>query len=314
MSEVIENENTQENSCEDRCYNHLNFCNDLVYTFGINKGCRKQDEALETTGATQIGYAVNKGKLKDIKIVWSGEHDAFEQLIITRNGKQIASTVIEGPSGTLCVETSAYLCDCDVINVFSTAVGVEDEEGNDMPGEWLPAGCITVSLWIEPKCKTKPHPEGDGIAEAFDTTGFTGVLTGDTWYTRTLDTERLNTIPGYVSFDDSTDSYKLKAGIYKITYETGIEFDQSVAVDYYTKLEVNDGSGWVDYPNSSSADYCLAGSNGNVVASRTVTMKVDHDQELNIRISEMISKDTSIQSAGAGGSLVIERVANGLGL
>jgi len=297
----------KEVTCHDKCYTKLNYCNDLVYTFGVNKGCRKQDEPLETTGGTQIGYAVNKAKLKDIKIVWSGEHDAFENLIITRNGEPVAEALIEGPNGTLCIESKEYFCDCDVINVISSAAGVQSHDDNsDIPGEWSPAGCITVSLWLEPKCTTKPHLEGDGIFEVY-LSDLGTVTIPTTWSIVNMDVERINTIPSFVSWDGTKAT--LKSGVYKLDYAMTIETQTSTSLNFKGKLVI-DGT---DYPSSFSASHILAGSGGDVSLAQGVTLIVPHGQTMDIEVQAIVDVDSST-NGNADANLVIQRIANGLGL
>lgn len=316
MSEEVEVMDTQrvpEGEChsDDRCPSRErpNLCNDLVYTFGANTGCRAENEPLEGTGGTKIGYGINAGKLRDVKIVWSGSHPADEVIVVQKNGQDIAWVHIEGEEGVECAEVMERFCDCDVVNVVSKAAGVSGPE----VGEWKPASCITVTLEIEPKCRVHFLPEGDGVAEAIDTTGSTAVVTGATWYTRTLDTERNNTLGGFATFIDSEDAYELGFGVYKIWYESGIEFDQSVNVAYNVKLQENvDGAGWIDIPQSGNVDFILAGDEGNVSAGRMITYKVPHGSTAKIRIQEKITQDTSIQNATGGSGIVVERVANGI--
>jgi hypothetical protein len=300
-----------------------NLCNELVYTFGSNKGCRCAGRALETTGGTHIGYAVGEGTLKAIRIVWSGSNMANEELVVTKNGEEIASVVISGEEGKKCVCVCEPICGCDVINVVSEVPMPKCPDGEQCPDgddegdapEWHPAGCITVSLEIEPKCHFRFIPEGDGVAEAIDTTGTTPVTTGATWFTRTLDTERNNTLGMFATFIDAEDAYELKWGTYIISYQSGVMFDQSVNVSYRTKLQENvNGGGWTDILQSTAYDFNLSGDDGNVAAGRTITYKVNKGDSVKIRIQEMITQDTSVQNATGGAGLVIERIANGITL
>jgi hypothetical protein len=286
-----------------------NLCNDLVYTFGSKDGCREEGAALEGTGGTHVGYGINAGILREVKVVWEGHTEASEVIVVQRNGEDIAWVKIDGQSGVECCQVKEKFCDCDVINVVSRAAGASADE----VGEWLPAGCITVTTEIEPQCRTHFMPEGDGIAEAYDATNSVDVTNGNTWYTRTLDTERLNTMPAYANFDNADDAYELKHGVYKIDFGAGIEFTQSINIAYTVKLQENvDGAGWVDIPAATNIDHNLSGDNGNVSATLGIAYYVPHGSTAKIRIQEMISQDTSIQAADAGGKIVVQRIANGI--
>jgi len=298
----------------ENCMKKPNLCNDLVYTFGSNKGCRAQNHPLETTGGTMLGYAVDTGTLRSVRVVWGGVCEADEVIVVTRNGEDIAWVKLEGESGTNCVELTEDFCGCDVINVVSRAGGVQGTSGT-VPGAWIPAGCLTVTVGYENKCDIELLPEGDGVAEAIDTTGTTDVNVGATWFTRKLDTERNNTLGMFATFLDGDDAYQLKYGIYIIHYTSSITFDQSVNVAYKTKLQTStNGGGWIDYPQSGGVDFNLSGDDGNVEAGRTVTLKVAKGDTVKVRIQEMITQDTSIQNATGGAGMVIERVANGVKL
>ena len=45
-----------------------------------------------------------------------------------------------------------------------------------------------------------------------------------------------------------------------------------------------------------------------------ITYKVDRGDTVKIRIQEMTSDDTATHVAGAAGTMIVERVANGLGM
>ena len=294
-----------ENGCE--C--HANLCNDLAYLFGRNDCVTHPGIPLKTVGDTRIGYAVNKGKLTEIKIVWKGNRDTKEMLAVTKDGKEIEWVMIEGESGTKCVSVDEKYCDCDVINVVEKALGTPPQ---GEVGEFNPPCAITVALWYTPTCDIHVSPEGDGIAEAIDTTFTTPVVTGGVWYVRTLDTERNNSMPSYATFIDAEDAYELKDGMYILSYQSGIIFTQSVNVSYIIRLQENvNGAGWVDVAQTGAIGFNLSGDDGNVTASRTVTYRVAVGSTAKLRIIEKITQDTSIQNATGGAGIVIERVANG---
>jgi len=206
------------------------------------------------------------------------------------------------------MEIKEEFCECDILNVISFGKPV------DVDKPISPAGCLTVSVWIEPKCKIQFHREGDGIIEAIDTSGNTDLTAPLTWVTRTLDSVRLNTLPAFMQFIDSEDCIELKNGIYKINYQSGVLFDQSVNIGYEVKLQESiDGGAWVDIPQSGSVDYAL-GVGGNVDAGRTLTYEVVRGSKAKLRIQEKITADTSIQSGGAGAGIVIERIKNSIDL
>lgn len=292
------------------CECHANLCNDLAYLFGRNDCVTHSGIPLKTVGDTIIGYAVNKGKLHEIKIVWKGNKDTRELLAITKDGEEIEWVMIEGESGTKCVTVDEKYCDCEVINVVEKALGTPPQGGE--VGEFNPPCAITVALWYTPECDIRVTPEGDGVAEAVDTTGTTPVVAGATWYVRTLDFERNNTIPSFATFIDAEDAYELKWGMYIIAYQSGIDFDKSVNVRYDIKLQHNiNGGGWVDLPQSGAYDFNLSGDDGTVAAGRTITYRVNQGDTVKIRMIEKISDDTSLQNASGGAGIVIERIANG---
>lgn len=304
------------------CYGKPNLCNDSTYFF-TRRGRRKPFNYLDS-GDTQLGWAVNEGTAKFVKITWDDRDDVSETLVLTKNGKPVEFiTIDKTDESPKCVPIKEEFCDCDVLNIKEIPGGCKtpedidvaktpDEEGK-FPFRWKPACGINVVVEYERACDIHFLPEGDGVAEAMDTTGTTDVVNGATWYTRTLDTERNNTLGGFAVFDASDSSYELAFGVYKIWYESGISFDQSIALDYDVKLQENvDGTGWVDITQSGSSDYTLAGNNGNVTAGRMITYKVPHGSTAKIRIQEKISQDTSIQTGSAGAGIVIERVANGI--
>ena len=293
-----------------------NLCNDVVLAFGSDK-CRSEDDNLAMAGGAIncAGYAVpDKGYVRALTVTWDnlGCGQYAEKLVLQVNGEDIpgAELAITDDLGTdhLCLEDLHILVDdCDTINIVSRNI---DEENC-----WQQACQVEATVWFTPKCKIKLISEGDGVAEAMDTTGSTDVVNGATWYTRTLDAERNNTMPYFADFIDTEDAYELRWGIYKITYESGIKFDQSTALEYKVKLQENiDGAGWVDIPYSNNIDYVLAGDDGNVSAGRTITYKVDRHSKSKIRIQEFITQDTSIQAAAGGAGIVIERVSNGIAL
>ncbi len=190
-----------------------------------------------------------------------------------------------------------------------------EEVDSQIVGEFKPACEISAVIEYEQDCDERFKREGDGVIEAIDTTGTTDVNVGATWFTRTLDTVRNNTLPAYMHFSDLEDAIKLKEGTYKIWYESGIKFDQSVALDYEVKLQESINGGlWQDIPQSGSTDFVLAGDNGNVTAGRMITYKVDRGNIAKIRIQEKISQDTSIETGSAGAGIVIERIKNSIDL
>jgi len=312
-----------EDPCEGgKCQSEPNLCNDSTYFF-TRRGRRRPFTNLDS-GDTQLGWAVNEGKAKFIKITWDDSDDVVETLVLTRNGRPIEYVTIDGSDESpKCIPIKEEFCDCDVMNIKEVPGGcrtpedidnarIPDEEGR-FPFKWKPACSINVVVEYERDCDIHFLPEGDGVAEAIDTTGTTSVVNGATWYTRSLDTERNNTLGGFAVFDPIESTYELGFGVYKIWYESGIEFDQSVNVAYNVKLQENvDGAGWVDIVQSGNVDFILAGDEGNVSAGRMITYRIPHGSSVKIRIQEKITQDTSIQNATGGAGIVIERVANGI--
>ena len=300
--------------CEGRCHTKVNLCNDSNYAFGRNECLEHPFSHLKTVGDTKLGYAVNEGKATHLKVVWSGE--ASEVLVLERNGMPVEWLHIDATDESpKCFKLKERYCDCDVVNVREVPAGVrsvEDANDEEKCGEFIPACAISVVVEYEQDCDARLRREGDGVLEAMDTTGTTAVNTGAVWFTRKLDSVRNNTLPSKMVFNPSESSVDLKPGIYKVWYESGIKFDQSVSLEYSVKLQENtNGAGWVDIPQSGSADFVLAGDKGNVTAGRMITYKVNPGDHISIRIQEMISKDTSIETGAAGAAIVVERVVNG---
>ena len=288
-----------------RCHNKVNLCNDSLLQFGRTGCTYGADEVITPSiNNTRAGYAVNEGKINELKISWLGEAD--EEIVVFVNGKEVVATHIEGLDGTECVKLKEKICDCDVITVM---------ERKDEEGKGILACDITVVVVLELACDHRFIREGDGVIEAIDTTGTTAVNAGNVWFTRTLDTVRNNTLPAYMGFLDTEDAIVLKEGIYKIWYESGISFDQSIAIDYSVKLQENiNGGGWIDVVQSGAKDYTLAGNDGNVSAGRMITYRVNRGDIVKIRIQEMINKDTSLESGSAGAGIVVERIARSIDL
>jgi len=304
------------------CQDKPNLCNDSNYFF-TRRGRSAPFTNLDS-GDTKLGWAVNEGKAKFVKITWDDRDEVNETLMITKNGMPVEFiTIDETDESPKCVPIAEEFCDCDVLNIKEIPCGcrsasdvedaaIPDEDGR-WPFSWKPACGINVVVEYEQDCDIHFLPEGDGVAEAIDTTGNTDVITGATWYTRKLDAERNNTLGGFAVFVDAEDAYDLGFGVYKIWYESGIEFDQSVNVAYNVKLQENvDGAGYIDIPQSGNVDFILAGDEGNVSAGRMITYKVPHGSRAKIRIQEKITQDTSIQNASGGAGIVVERVANGI--
>jgi len=300
--------------CEGRCHDKVNLCNDSNYLFGRNECVEHPFIPLKTAGNTHLGYAVNEGKATHLKVVWKGK--ASEVLLLERNGEPVEWLHIDGTDvSPKCFRLKERFCDCDVINIREVPAGIRakgDEEDEEKCGEFIPACEISVVVEYEQDCDARLRKEGDGVLEAIDTTGTTDVNTGSAWFTRKLDSVRNNTLPTKMNFNGSESSVVLKPGIYKVWYESGIKFDQSVSLEYSVKLQENiNGAGWTDIPQSGSADFVLAGDKGNVTAGRMITYKVNHGETVHIRIQEMISKDTSIETGSAGAAIVVERVVDG---
>jgi len=290
------------------CHQKPNLCNDSILTFGRNSGCFAPGSPLLGTGQTKVGYAVNECVAKHLKVAWEGFYEAIETLTLTRNGEPVQFITIDGTDGSLCISINEKFCDCDVLNVVSVEADVNGDK------KFNPAGCITVSVWVEPKCRLKFHREGDGLIEAIDTTGATALISGNVWTTRDLDTERNNTLPGYMQFHASENCISLKHGVYKIDYQSGVLFKESINIEYATKLQESiNGGAWTDIAQSGSVDYAL-GVGGNVAAGRSLTYKVSRGDNVKIRIQEKISSDTSLQEGGSGAGIVIERVKNSIDL
>jgi hypothetical protein len=293
------------------CGKHYNLCNDLCLTFGRIRDCFYPDgQPLKATGGATCGYAVNEGKIKHIKVAWKSFCDeVFETFALTVNGERVQFFTIDGKEGSLCVEVKEKVCDCDVVNIVSCG---KDAGPDGKPV--IPPACVTVSIWMEPTCSKKFHKEGDGLLEAIDTTGATSLISANVWTTKDLDTERNNTLPLFMQFLPAENCVSLRQGVYKIDYQSGVKFKESINIEYETKLQASiNGGVWEDILQSGSVDYAL-GVGGNVSAGRALTYKVNRGDNVKIRIQERISADTSLQDSGAGAGIVIERVKNSIDL
>lgn len=305
-------------SCNDgaHCHPHFgkkNYCNDSVVTFGSNL-CRSEGETLPMSGgaANCAGYAIPKDAVvHSITATWDHDKCASynETLILQVNGQDIegAEIKISDEAGTdhVCLtDIKVNVNECDTINIVSR--GQEDEC-------WQQACNLEVAVWFEMECNRKLHlvREGDGVIEALDTQGISTI--GTAWSVRALDTVRTNTMPSKAQFSDSGDYVELKEGVYKLWYGAGIATKQSTNLVYDIQLEVDDGSGWAPVSQSGNTDHDLSGDKGALNATRMITQTVPHGDVYKYRIVEKVSADTSIQVAEAGASLLIERVANGLG-
>ena len=163
-----------------------------------------------------------------------------------------------------------------------------------------------MTIWVEKACDVEPEPEGDGIFEAYLFN--TGVVPiPDTWSVVNMTTERINTIPTYVTWDGSKAT--VKPGVYKVSYYTSIETKTSTSLNFRGKLVV-DGA---DYPSSFSASHILAGSGGDVSLAQGVTLVVPYGQTMDVEVQAIVDVDSST-NGNADANLVIQRIANGLGL
>jgi len=302
---------------DDRCHPHFekkNYCNDSVLTWGSDK-CRKPDETLSMSGGANncAGYAIPKDAvIHSITATWDYADCArfAEELILQINGQDIdgASITVTDDIDTdhICVTgLKVSVNECDTVNIVSRKIS-EDEC-------WEQACNVTVAVYFEMECNRKLHltKEGDGVIEALDATGIS--IIGTAWSVRALDTVRTNTMPAKATFSDSGDLVELKAGVYKLWYGAGIETKLSTNLVYNVALEVDEGSGWVQIPMSGNIDHDLSADKGALNATRMITYTVPVGLTYKFRIVEKISSDTSIQVAHSGASLLIERVANGLG-
>ena len=300
-----------------RCHPHFdkkNYCNDTVLTWGSDK-CRKENETLAMSGgaANCAGYAIPRDAvIHSITATWDkDECGGFnETLVLQINGQDVegAAIVASDALGTdhVCLtKLKVNVNECDTVNIVSRR-SAEDEC-------WEQACNVEVAVYFEMECNRKLHlaKEGDGVIEALDTTGVSTI--GTAWTVRALDTVRTNTMPAKASFSDTGDYIELKEGVYKIWYGAGLATKQSTNLVYETVLEIDDGSGWAQIPFSGNNDHDLSGDKGAMNCTRMITYTVPHGQAFKFRLMEKVSADTSIQVAESGASLLIERVANGLG-
>jgi len=305
----VHEEKPKHHDCGDHndCHVDLNYCDTSNYLFGRIECLQHPFTPLRTAGNTYLGYAVNDGKAKYIKVVWKGETN--EILALTKNGRPVEFIHIDGKDhGTKCIPIKEKFCDCDVLNIIELPAGcrtIEDFEARK-PGMFKPACEISVVVEYEKECDKKPNPEGDGVFEVY--LSDLGTVTIPTsWAIVNMDTIRLNTIPSYVSWDGTKAT--LKSGVYKLDYAMTIETQTSTSLNFKGKFVV-DG---VDYPSSFSASHILAGQGGDVSLAQGVTLVVPEDQEMTVEVQAIVDVDSST-NGNADANLVIQRIANGVGL
>lgn len=282
-----------------RCHTKVNLCNDSFLTFG-RSGCTygADEVAMLSVNETRAGYAVNDGRINEVKISWLGEADEVVAVLV--NGEEVASTHIAGVDGTECIEIKENVCDCDVITVVEVAGG-EDSKG-------IYACDITALVVLELDCDHRFKREGDGVFEAYISDG-TSVSIPTAWSTVAPDTVRLNTIPGYVSYDTVSGVATLKHGVYKIDYAMTIETQTSTALNFKGKLLVNGN----DYPSSLSAAHILAGNGGDVSVAQGVTLVVPQGHTATVELEAITDVDSSY-NGNADANIIIERIANSIDL
>jgi len=299
----VKDEPMSEESCGcgpqggDRC-EKPNYCNDLAYLFGDNRGCRAVDHPLQTVGGTGIGYAINKGTLKEVKINWAGKSEANEVITVQKNGCDIAWVKIEGKAGHKCVEVKEDFCDCDIINVVSRISGSAPDK---CPEEWIPAGCITVALWYTPHCNVKPPKPG--IAEYY--LSISAPLP-TVWSTVNFDTLRVNTMPAEVAYAGGVITL-MKPGVYKVDYSATLETYTSTSLNVRTRLSCDTGSGYVPYPSSESSNYILAGAGGTATNTQGVLIVVPHGGITNVIFEGQVDVDSSTNGT-VDANIIIHKV------
>ena len=141
------------------CQGEPNLCNDSNYLFGRNDCVDHPGIPLKAVGDTRLGYAVNEGKAKFVKVVWKGR--AIETLVLQKNGEDVEwLSIDETDESPKCFPIMEEFCDCDVLNVIEGHFIIGFADAADQPHtqiQLISEAAGKADIFLEKHHSTREH-------------------------------------------------------------------------------------------------------------------------------------------------------------